>query len=707
MPKFLVTNGSNFQPFTYDELTRPLYEMAEAKRNTQDQYDALSMQTEALRNYISENEDDKRAKAMYDNYVSKLNALQDNLWSHGYTASTRRDLSAARTGFSSDIMRLDKAIKDRQTRSAEYNKFKHDHPDMVMGSDPGLDGLDNYLDNDMYGTDWYQYSGNQFTKEVAADAGNRIKEMFNDPVLSRDIPGYITIKKQQGVTSDDVAKANAAVSDYLAGRANAIGELDPVQTVLANVLLEHLESTGAATKVDPSEFARLVDYGKAGISAAIGTADTQYLKDPVFEANLEFNNWKRKQQYQGKNPNGGSGGTQTTGRGAFDYHVRNYTGENQEKANKQTMAYDMSGDSFKVMRDGSQMNNATASELVYSGDLRREAYRVLGFDIGRDEDANGLMPNVLGSGMLQGHIEHNGVEYDVRYNPRKNYNGVDGVIQTRKAGEGWKISPELTDYYKAKREQFENTRDAYKKDNKDIYDLATITPDKQYRDYNRQEEPFDTPLTEFRGNVMTKPENVSGEIGEPYIARRGTDSDYIERFSSYLASSFVLNADSKGNVSSGNDKSLKRYDGTSNYLHLIKSNGDLDNKTITDAGDVFTFDKDYNITNIRELRLSPQAIMDVDLSGPAPTGGYLIAELMDNREVALGLDIFDSMAISSILYEARGIMDRIIKDGTLTNRDKAAAMLVEANNASRLLRSTIGYYLQLGSPSGTSSKDNN
>jgi len=707
MPKFLVTNGSNFQPFTYEEITRPLYEMAEAHRASQDQYDAISTQTEALRNYITDNPGDKQAKQMYDNYVNKLKTLQDNLWSTGYNASTRRDLQSARAGFASDINRIGKAIENRQARSAEYNKFKHEHPDMVMGEDPGLSGLDAYLGNDLYGTNWYQYSGNQFTKEVAQDAGNRVKEMFNDPEMSRTIPGYITIKKQQGVTSEDVAKANEAVSDYLSGRADGLNGLDPVQSILAKVLLEHLDSTGAANKVTPEEFARLVDYGKSGLSAAIGTSEYQNLKDLVFEANLEFNNWKRKKNYELNNGGSGSGSSQA-GLGAFDYHTRKYTGENQEKANKQTQAYDMSSGSYKVTRNGQVMNDAMASELVYSGNLRREAYNVLGFDIGRSEDANGLAPDFIGNSMLQGHIEHNGVEYDVRYNRKKSYNGEQGVIQTRKAGEGWKISPQLTDYYKAKRSEYEETLNDYKNNHKDVYDLATINPDKQYRDYRKQDEPFQTPLTEFRSDVMNRPENMSGEIREPYIARRGTDSDYIDRFSSFISSSFNLSADSKGKVTAANDKSLDKYDGTSSGIHLIKSNGDLDDKTITDPSDVFTFDnKDYKVTNIRELRLSPQSIMDIDLSGYSPAGGYIIAELTDGREVSLGLNMFDSMALYSTLAKSRSNMDRIINDPVLSDRDKAIEMVIEANNASRMLRSAIGYYLQLGSPSGTSAKDNN
>lgn len=290
MARFLVTNGSNFQPLTYDEITRPLYEMAEAHRASQDAYDALSMQTESLRNYITDNPGDTKARTMYDNYVNRLQSLQDELWSTGYNTSTRRNLQLARNGFMSDINRIGKAIENRQARSAEYNKFKHEHPDMVMGEDPGLSGLDNYLDNDLYGTNWYQYSGLQFTQEVAADAGARIKEIFNDPQISKDprLTGYIAVKKEQGATSEDVAKANAVVMSYLSGNADAFKNLELVPSVLAEVLMRHLGSTGASGNVSKDEFSRLVKYGMSGLSAAIGSGDTNYMQDLEWQKNMQF-----------------------------------------------------------------------------------------------------------------------------------------------------------------------------------------------------------------------------------------------------------------------------------------------------------------------------------------------------------------------------------------------------------------------------------
>ena len=321
MPKYLVTNGSNFQPFTYDELARPLQEMATAHNAAQEQYDALSTDTAALKRYISDNPGDKQAKELYDSYVNKLNSLQENLWSNGYTASTRRDLSQARTGYASDISRLGVAIKNRQERSKEYWKTKHDHPDMIMGDDPGTSGLDNYLNDDMYGTNWYHYSGNQFMSEVGADAKARANELVRDPRIMNDprLAGYITRITQDGFTSVEVANASAAVKAMLNGDASLMQNLDPASSILADVLTSHLESTGAAGKVSPEEFNRLFDYGRAGLSQAIGKTDIKDMNDKVWDFNkqiaLQNHSHALAMQRQRTASSNGSGGSNENGQG--------------------------------------------------------------------------------------------------------------------------------------------------------------------------------------------------------------------------------------------------------------------------------------------------------------------------------------------------------------------------------------------------------
>ena len=292
MPKYLVTNGSYFEPFTYDELAKPVMQAVEAHSATQDVYDTITAETEALRQYLLREPADSEARRLYDNYTAKLETLQNNLWTKGFNASTRRDLSAARAGYASDITRLGTAIKSRQDRSAEYWKTKHDHPDMIMGTDPGLSGLDSYLMNDRFGQDYFSYSGESFMNEVGTDAKARMDEMLNDPRILDKYPqlkGYIPILKKDGFSSQQVQNAVNAVRSYYGGNDKALDNLDFASGVLADVLRSHVDSTGARGKVSPTEFGRLLRYGEAGLSQSIGKSDVQFLKDLEWEQEQKLN----------------------------------------------------------------------------------------------------------------------------------------------------------------------------------------------------------------------------------------------------------------------------------------------------------------------------------------------------------------------------------------------------------------------------------
>lgn len=281
MPKFLVTSGSYFQPFTYDELSKPVVQVVEAHNAAQDAYDQLSMETSALGRYITENPDDVNAKRMYDSYLVKLNSLQDNLWNSGYNAATRRDLASARAGYASDITRLQAAIKARQERSQEYWKTRHEHPDMIMGRDPGESGLDNYLFNDLYGRDYYSYSGNDFAKMVGAEASARASEMLNDPQVKKNpmLVGYLQMIERDGFTNKQVDDAYAAVRKAVTGDMSDVANLDFATGILANVLMSNLESSGAKGNVSQDEFNRLLDYGKIGLSQAVGKTKVSTVAD--------------------------------------------------------------------------------------------------------------------------------------------------------------------------------------------------------------------------------------------------------------------------------------------------------------------------------------------------------------------------------------------------------------------------------------------
>ena len=308
MARYLVTSGSHFEPMSYQEIIAPLQALTEQHNAAADAYDAFALESGALDNFIDK-ENDPIARRMYEDYTNKLSTLQENLWKHGVTAGTRRDLAAARAGYA-NIGKLKEALQNRQERSKEYWDARHKNPSLITGADPSLSSLDSYLADVNYGRDWYSYSGDDFMNEVGADAKARAGELMRNPEITKnpELAGYLTRITQEGFSSDEVRNAGDAVEAVLSGqlKQSDLAGLSAPEQILADVLLSHVNSTGARDRVSPEEFSRLVKYGRAGLSQAIGKTEMKDFSDKVWEANQEWNMWKRKADYtaQAKAPTG-------------------------------------------------------------------------------------------------------------------------------------------------------------------------------------------------------------------------------------------------------------------------------------------------------------------------------------------------------------------------------------------------------------------
>ena len=717
MARFIVTNGSYYEPFTYDELVKPLAQMTEAQNAAADNYDTLSLETEALRRYISDNEEDKRAKAIYDNYVNQLNSLQNDLWRNGYNTSTRRGLSAARAGYASDINRIKKAVENRQARSQEYWKARHDDPTLVTGDDPGKSGLDNYLDDDQYGSNWYSYSGAQFANEVGADAKARADEMFADPQIMRDprLAGYITRIKREGFTSDEVNRAANAVRQSFAGDDKALSSLDPASAILASVLTSHLSSTGAYDKVSPNEYNRLIDYGAAGLSQAIGKTTYQDISDKVWDAEMDFQKWKRQQEYTAKAK---AAADKAAGLRIEDTNTIMSKGENHDVAAKDTAKYSNNNSIRLFTKDGKELNNAVqASDLVYSGGLRRQAYERLGFDIGRDTTWDGLLSySTPSSKFLSGVIRNGDQTIYTTYDPYVRWTDKNGVkhkggVVVNGDGVSEHVDIALTDYYNTVRKQYEDTVDYYKKNESDVFKAATIDPDSQAKDYKKYNIGFDTPLNQFQEIVMHQPENSVMNYTTSYIARTGTDSGkYIDRFSDLLSGSMDRGKDWFLGSGKGvkKDDNWRQYEGTNMYIHEISKYGTMSSET-ADPDNIFDFDDNGRITNIEDIQITPASV----------AGGYLICKTTPSgkakgKSFAINVDMLNSNALRSSFYQAREALQYIadhpaeFQNPQISGYSSASEAAFDViSGVSRKFKDILGYWTNTQSQGGSSQENRN
>lgn len=456
MPKYLVTSGSHFEPFTYDELVKPVMAAQQMHNQAQDVYDALEMDTAALDRYISSEEGsgDEETRKLYDNYMNRLNALQEELYNNGYSSKVKRGLSEARKMYASDISRISKAIEARQNRSAEYWKNKHEHPEMIMAEDPGLSGLDKYLNDDMYGQNYYQYSGADFEQQMAKAAKARANEAFSAPQYLNNpaMAGYKQRIDNEGFTN---AEVDAAVDAIRYGGAE---DLDVPSRILYDALLNGLTSTGARENVSDDEYNRLIEYGRSGLSQAVGTTRYTDIQDRAWQT-----------------PSGGSSGSGGPQTGTNGYTINSAISSFQtpgyadmaKSMRKQERKYENNATYTIVNNDGTSENVGSVehmTQLVYNPELRRESrQRYGGLDIAlpakelEKQTAKESAKIVYGDGQT----------LEVKVKPLDD--GRVGIYYN--SPEGLKLHKALTEDFNNRRNQYQEHINNYAKNNGSIKDF--------------------------------------------------------------------------------------------------------------------------------------------------------------------------------------------------------------------------------------------
>ena len=560
MAKYLVTNGSAFTPFTYDELVAPLKDMATAHSAAQDAYDTLSTETALLERYITDNPGDQKAKKMYNDYMTKLTSLQENLWNNGFTTRTRQDLSAARTGYTRDISRIATAVKNRQERSAAYHKIKSEHPDMVMGEDPGLSGLDAYIDNDLFGQDYFTYSGKSFADEVGAEVKAMGNEMLQDPKISKDprLVGYIQQKLTEGFSNQEADNAMSFIRGILGVKKEGMttGQLldmaqsaldngggkyglSTAEKLLAGALISRLRSTGAADNVSDREFNRLVDYGEIGVKYGVGKSTLTNLTDHEWAERQKINleNLRHTHALAEAAAKNGSP-TDATDRG---YEIPSFYLRTQgADADKKTKLY---GDYFGKVSKENPLNvkingewkkaetPEEATNLLYNNEYHTNALDEYGFDTSKPATKK-----------QEHQIEYEFADHSKQtFNIRSRHDSGDRVIVEVQRPDGkWERWDEATEKYNAYRQNDKAYRDKIEKDN----GIKFSDYDNSPKDEEKFRDEFDIndPTGKLRPYYRSIAE-IKTMLGQekPAMLVGPTNKDVLNDYSAEISNAFSAN----------------------------------------------------------------------------------------------------------------------------------------------------------------------
>lgn len=271
---------TKFNPFTYDEMVKPLLYYKQAYDQAEAAYSDLATQTEAWKD-IANKENSPEAYEMYQRYSSELNNAIDD-FSKGMTLQNRRALLGLKKRYASDIQPIANAHKRRSTLAEEQRKAELANPTMLWerkASDMSLDDFISNPDAD-YGR---STSGAALSAQVAAGAGALAKEFRDNPEKMRKLVGgdYYEYVKQRGFSSEAVL---AAILD----NPNA-------SPVLTQLVESSIDSAGLKEWASSATLKQAYNYARQGLWNAVGQDEAQLVQNWRAQENLSHSHAMARQ----------------------------------------------------------------------------------------------------------------------------------------------------------------------------------------------------------------------------------------------------------------------------------------------------------------------------------------------------------------------------------------------------------------------------
>lgn len=266
MARYIITSGSKFEPYSYDELVKPLAQATEAHKETQAAYDELATNAGSIGQLIGDGEGSKEARAMYDNYMNSINGYIDELSENGYGINAQRGLSQMRKMYGTQITGIANAIERRRKISDTLWEMGQKDPSLLIEFDPQNMGLDNWLKNPEY-TGPKTMSG-AYLEKLASDAAENFKNVLTSEANTRKwnpILGgqYFEAATFNGATPQQIEDAKQAFIN------NTVSD-DIVVNGLADIMRNVYASSGVDAWDNPEAKAKAASYIGNGINSALG-----------------------------------------------------------------------------------------------------------------------------------------------------------------------------------------------------------------------------------------------------------------------------------------------------------------------------------------------------------------------------------------------------------------------------------------------------
>lgn len=266
MANFNLVIGSEFKPFSYEEMLAPVLMATQAQQQIEDTYDQLQSKAN-IWDEMADEQTDPISYNRYKQYARDLETAARDLADNGLNPNSRKRMLGLKARYSKDIAPIEQAYARRKELQDEQRKALLSNPTLMFQRNLNNIGYDSSLDrfvenpNYNYGE---SYSGALLTQQVS-QAVSVIKNLINEKNIGKlesiGLPYQYRAKIRSGASPEEVTRAMS--QNILEGDNETVSFL---RGVVDNVL----GSSGMANWADTFTMAKARDFANQGLYSAIG-----------------------------------------------------------------------------------------------------------------------------------------------------------------------------------------------------------------------------------------------------------------------------------------------------------------------------------------------------------------------------------------------------------------------------------------------------
>ena len=266
---------SKFDPYSYEELMRPIQNYDTAYRQLEDQYNTLATTAAALDSVSGE-----YSRGVIDNYRDQLNKATDS-FNQGMSFKDRQYLRQLKRHFATNVTPVVAAEESRKKFVEERNKIQMSamsNGDTIKFKNDNLT-TDDFLQGKTPSNEYLSY--NKIVQETATKSAALAQSLLTNDVIKKSLqmPGTFEITKNNGITPDVLFGIIK----------NTYDDLDPKSRKEADAFINLYNETmnkyngWGQDAIDTAESAVYT-----GLYAALNKPQTTYERDPSYARPIDW-----------------------------------------------------------------------------------------------------------------------------------------------------------------------------------------------------------------------------------------------------------------------------------------------------------------------------------------------------------------------------------------------------------------------------------